>query len=444
VTSIRRRLLVWLLSGLTLGVAATGLRIYFQTLDEADQLFDYHLKSLASSLPNEAFRPELPTRPDLSDVEQGDFVLQIWDQSGVQLYFSHPSSHLPDRAELGYSTVVTERGPWRVYSMLAGDTVVQVAQPMNVRRGLAAGMALRAVMPLLLLLPVLGALIWLTVGHGLRPLRRLTSAVGQRTAASLEPLPDAGLPLEIRPLVSALNDLLARLGRALDSQKAFVADAAHELRTPLAALQLQLQLAERAKTDAARKSAFDDLREGLARASQAVQQLLTLARQEQSGAEPGFATVSLAKVAREAVAAHDPLAAQKEIDLGVSHDEPVTVAGDFEALRTLAGNLIENAIRYTPRAGTVNVAVRGENGRAVLEVVDTGPGIPESHRQRVFDRFYRMEGSEGPGTGLGLAIVRNIADRHGASVTLADRTEGPGLRVLVRFPRASARSRGGD
>jgi len=443
-TSIRRRLLVWLLSGLALGVAATGIRIYFQTLEEADQLFDYHLKSLASSLPDGAFRPDLPTRPDLSDVDQGDFVVQIWDQSGVQLYFSHPSSHLPDWAELGFSTVVTERGPWRVYSMLAGDTVVQVAQPMNIRKALAAGMALRAVMPLLLLLPVLGALIWLTVGHGLRPLRRLTSAVGQRTASSLDPLPDTGLPVEIRPLVAALNDLLGKLGRALDSQKAFVADAAHELRTPLAALQLQLQLAERARTDAERNAAFDDLRQGLARASQSVRQLLTLAREEEGGTKPGFATVSLAQVARDAVAAHDALAAQKEIDLGVNRDDPVAVAGDIEALRTLAGNLIENAIRYTPRGGTVNVAVRGENESAVLEVVDTGPGIPESHRRRVFDRFYRLEGSQGPGSGLGLAIVRNIAERHGASVMLADRAEGSGLRVLVRFPRASAQSRRGD
>jgi len=443
-TSIRRRLLVWLLSGLTLGVAAAGVRIYFQTLEEADQLFDYHLKSLASSLPNGAFSPDLPTRPDLSDVEQGDFVVQIWDQSGVQLYFSHPSSHLPDWAELGYSTVVTERGPWRVYSMLAGNTVVQVAQPMNVRKGLAAGMALRAATPLLLLLPVLGALIWLTVGHGLRPLRRLASAVGRRTASSLDPLPDTGLPVEIRPLVSALNDLLGRLGRALESQKAFVADAAHELRTPLAALQLQLQLAERAKTDEERKTAFDDLHAGLARASQSVRQLLTLAREEQGGAKPDFAIVPLAQVARDAVAAHDALAAQKEIDLGVSHEDPVTVAGDFEALRTLTGNLIENAIRYSPRGGTVNVTVRSENGSAVLEVVDTGPGIPESHRQRVFDRFYRLEGSQGPGSGLGLAIVRNIAERHGASVTLADRAEGSGLRVLVRFPYGPARPGAGD
>lgn len=437
-TSIRRRLLLWLLSGLTLGVAVAGFRVYVQTLNEADQLFDYHLKSLAASLPNEAFGPTLPTRPDLTDVDQGDFVVQIWDQSGVQLYFSHPSSHLPDRAELGYSTVSTERGPWRVYSMLAGGTVVQVAQPMNVRRSLAAGMALRAVLPLILLLPVLGALIWLTVGHGLQPLRRLTSAVGQRTASSLDPLPGDGLPVEIRPLVSALNDLLARLGRALDSQKAFVADAAHELRTPLAALQLQLQLAERAKTDAERRSAFNDLRQGLARASQAVQQLLTLARAEQSGAETAFATVDLAEVARNAVATHDPLAVEKGIDLGVSHVAAVTVAGDFEALRTLAGNLIENAVRYTPRGGTVDVAVRGESGAAILEVVDTGPGIPASHRDRVFDRFYRMDGSEGPGSGLGLAIVKNIADRHGASVRLGDRAGGVGLRVTVSFPRAGA------
>ena len=211
-TSIRRQLLLWLLSGLMLGVAAVGVRTYYQTLEEANDLFDYHLKQMAASLPGDAFVPVPPSGLEDPGIAE-EFVVQIWDRSGVQLYFSRPGSQLPQRAELGFSTVVTPRGSWRVYSALERSNVVQVAQPMSVRQELAAGMALRTVVPLLLLLPVLGVLIWLTVGRGMRPLRQIASAVAQRTPSSLHALPEADLPVEIRPVAHALNDLLARLGR---------------------------------------------------------------------------------------------------------------------------------------------------------------------------------------------------------------------------------------
>jgi len=447
-TSIRRRLLVWLLSGLLAGVVAAGIRMYVQTLAEADVLFDYHLKTIAASLPDEAFGPVPPSQGGDSD-----FVVQIWDQRGLQLYFSNPSSRLPERAELGYSTVETEHGPWRVYSALAGNNIVQVAQPMSVRRELAVGMALRAIVPLVLLLPLLGALIWVTVGHGLGPLRRLAVAVGQRTPASLEPLAEEAQPEETRPLVHALNDLLGRLKRALDAQKAFVADAAHELRTPLTAVQLQLQLVERARSDAERRAALDDLREGLSRASHLVQQLLTLARGEPGVAEQSFAAVDLADVARLTIAALHPLAAAKEIDLGLGHADSATVQGDLEALRVMLGNVIDNAIRHTPRNGTIDVAVRSQGSRATLEVTDSGPGIAPEHRERVFDRFYRVAGGRWPdesrrdeiqGSGLGLAIVKSIADRHGATIALGDGPEGRGLRFSISFPRVPEGTTGRD
>ena len=430
-TSIRRRLLLWLLSGLLLGVAAAGVRIYQQTLAEANDLFDYHLKQIAASLPSEAFGPLPPSRLEQQAIDDG-LVIQIWDREGLELYFSHPGSLLPQRAELGFSTVVTGRGSWRVYSALERYNVVQVAQPMSVRQRLAAGMALRTIFPLLLLLPVLGALIWLTVGRGLRPLRQIASALDRRTPASLHALPEEGLPVEVRPLVHALNDLLARLARALESQKAFVADAAHELRTPLTAVQLQIQLAERARTEDERGAAFAELRQGLTRSTHLVQQLLTLAREEPDLAERMLAPIDLAEVARLVVAEHDPLAAGKDIDLGISRQAPANVQGDFEALRVMLGNLIDNAIRYTPHGGRVDVAIMTIDGNPVVEVADTGPGIPEEERERVFDRFYRGSGTRIQGSGLGLAIVKNIADRHSARITLSS---GPGLRISVSFPR---------
>ena len=434
-TSIRRQLLVWLLSGLLLGVAAAGGRIYLQTLDEANELFDYHLKQMAASLPADAFSPLPPSRLEERFIAD-EFVVQIWDRSGAQLYFSHPGSRLPPRAELGFATVVTEQGSWRVFSAIDRNNVVQVAQPMSMRRDLAAGMALRSVVPLLLLLPVLGVLIWLTVGRGMLPLRQIATAVAQRSPSSLHALPEKGLPVEIGPVVHALNDLLGRLERALESQKAFVADAAHELRTPLAAIQLQIQLAERAVTDDERKAAFADLKQGLSRASHVVQQLLTLAREEPEAAESPRATVDLAEVARLVIAEHAPLASERNIDLGLAHEQRAMVRGDPEALRVMLGNLVDNAIRYTPPGGTVDVAVHAAERTAVVRVEDTGPGIPCEDRERVFDRFYRREGTAAPGSGLGLAIVKNIAERHGAAIALEDRTPGPGLRVSVSFPAA--------
>jgi two-component system OmpR family sensor kinase len=432
-TSIRRQLLLWLLSGLALAVVAAGVRIYTQTLAEANELFDYHLTQMAASLPNDSFGPLLPSPSNGSEARDG-LVVQIWDRNGLQLYFSQPASKLPQRAELGFSTVETPRGSWRVYSALEQNNVVQVAQPMSVRQELAAGMALRALVPLLLLLPVLGILIWLTVGRGLRPLDEMASALGRRTPDSLDALPQGGLPVEIRPLVQAVNDLLARLARALESQKAFVADAAHELRTPLTAVQLQIQLAERAKTDEERQTAFAQLKQGQSRAAHLVQQLLTLARQEPGVAPQVLSPVDLAQVVRLVVSEYAPLAAEKNIDIGISDDRQASVPGDFEALRVMLGNLVDNAIQYTPPGGTVDVALRLRDGNAVIEVSDTGPGVPEEDRERVFDRFYRRDTAHTSGSGLGLTIVKNIADRHHAGILLQNRGPAPGLRVCVTFP----------
>jgi two-component system OmpR family sensor kinase len=430
--SIRRRILMWLLSGLALAVVAAGARIYTQTLAEANELFDYHLKQMAASLPNDSFGPLPPSSLNEMEAEEG-LVVQIWDRNGLQLYFSRPTSKLPQRAELGYSTVETERGSWRVYSALEQNNIVQIAQPMRSRQNLAAGMALRALVPLFVLLPLLGILIWITVGRGLRPLDQMASALASRTPDSLDALPLDGLPEEIRPLVHSLNDLLARLARALESQKEFVADAAHELRTPLTAVQLQIQLAERAKTEEERKAAFAQLKQGQLRAAHLVQQLLTLARQEPGVSPQPQVAVDLAEVARLVVSEQAAHAAERNIDLGISRDEQAIVSGDFEALRVMLGNLVDNAIRYTPAGGAVDVGLRLSERTAILEVSDTGPGIAEADRERVFDRFYRREISQASGSGLGLAIVKNIAERHHASIVMRNRESGLGLRVCVTF-----------
>jgi two-component system OmpR family sensor kinase len=438
--SLRHTLLFSLLGALVVVFAVGGLATYAAARAEIDGLMDYQLRQLALSLRDQQFgRSAAP--PVTAPEESLDFVIQIWDNTGVQLYLSRPHSTLPSLAQLGYSTVKTDEGVWRVFSIPLLDHVIQIAQPMSVRSRMAADAALRTLMPLLALIPLFGALIWYLVGRGLRPLERLAREVATRHADSLDPLRAERVPQEAQPLVLALNHLLERLDQALSAQRAFVADAAHELRTPLAALQIQLQLCERATDEHTRGAALGELRAGLHRATHMVQQLLTLARQEPgAGTEPPRTRIALADIARLALADHAPLADARHIDLGAAELDDGIVMADAAALRTLAANLIDNAIRYTPDGGRIDIGVRISDAgtptaRCWLVVADSGPGIPPDERERVLDRFYRRAGQEPPGSGLGLAIVRSIAERHGARLVL-DTSPLGGLRVAVGFPVA--------
>jgi signal transduction histidine kinase len=334
---------------------------------------------------------------------------------------------------LGYADVDAGGLKWRTYGLQTLDGVIQIAQPVRVREVLARGAALRVVIPLLLLLPLLGAAIAGVVGSGLRPLRRVAGEVQRRNADSLTPIAAERLPQEVAPLVNELNRLLARLHAAFQAQRAFVADAAHELRSPLTAVRLQLQLLDRAPDEGARSEARANLGAAVERAIHLVEQLLTLARNEPRAIAQDLAPIALDQTAADGVADTHALALDRQIDLALEA-EPVTVVGDREALRTLVRNLVDNAVRYTPPGGRVRVRARAAAQGAVLEVTDSGPGIPAPERERVFDRFYRRTGTASEGSGLGLAIVKAIADRHGAQVRIDGGPEG-GLQVTVAFAR---------
>lgn len=454
-TSLRAALLGWLALGLLGAVIAAAIATYQRARDEANVLFDYQLQQMAASLTG---MPLAAGAPPGAPPGAGALVVQVWDRNGVQVYLSQPQSRLPQHAQLGFNTIVADTGLWRVFSTLAGQQVVQVAQPMSVRSALAASMALRTIVPLLAVMPFLAILVWFAIARALRPLDRLAAAVGTRSPGVLEPLPEGGLPREVTPLVHALNGLLERLEQALAAQRTFIADAAHELRTPLTAVHLQAQLAQRARTDEERYTAFAELTTGLDRATHLVEQLLTLAREEPGVAERPLAPVDLGALARNVVGEYAALAAVRGIDLGCTEGTitgSVVVSGDAQGLRTLLSNLVDNAVRYSAAGGRVDVSVAGGSGeRAALTVRDSGPGIPPAEYPRVFDRFYRAAGAPAPGSGLGLAIVKRIADRHGAVIELrsgiardaaiaatAATTNAPaggeGLAVTVRFPPQS-------
>ncbi|MEB0165150.1 histidine kinase dimerization/phospho-acceptor domain-containing protein, partial [Glaciimonas sp. CA11.2] len=367
--SIRSNLLLWLAVGLTAAILLAGVGLYFQARSEANELFDYQMKQIVASLPRQAFSPidsDHDTVPDLSD----DIMIQIWDNTGVVIYHSHTRSRLPLQAELGFADILQNNAIWRVYSAQIGNTVVQVAQPQRARQIIAAQMAIKTVSPLLLLIPLMGLLIWLVIGRGLAPIKRAAAEVQTRDFHSLAAIEDGGLPQEIQPLTQALNDLLARLGGAINAQRAFVADAAHELRTPLTALRLQVQLAERATTDDDRQASFSDLKRGLERATHLLNQLLTLARQEPGAFQQAVIESDLTALMQSVVGDFSTSAVARNIDLGITTATQANIVGNVDALRVLFNNLIDNALCHTPEHGVIDVSITTGVGEVIVTVRD--------------------------------------------------------------------------
>jgi len=432
--SIRGRLLAWLLGALVVAGLMMGYAAYRRAHQDLDELLDYQLQQLAFSLSRQSVAnvPVVPGMP----LPEPDFITQVWDRDGVLMFYSRPNFAIPMRPRPGFSNMDWNGQSWRVFTQLDGARIIQVAHPLRLRREMAADFARRAVLPLLALLPLLAVVIWVVVGRALTPLSSISTALRARTAAALEPLPQENLPEELVPLVGSLNDLLQRLQHALESQRQFVGDAAHELRSPLTAVQLQLSLLKRASDADERAAAIERLERGVHRSNRLVQQLLTLARQDPAAPDATLDEVDVDQLARELVSDYEPQAALNRQALRLE-TEPVLVRGDREALRVMLSNLIDNALRYTPADGSVTVRIMREGADVVIEVEDTGPGIAAEQRARVFDRFYRVPNATADeGSGLGLAIVKRVVDRHAGSVTLDDAAAGRGLKVSVRLPAA--------
>ncbi len=432
--SIRRQLLVWLLGGMLASTLLAGTMMFVKVRKETAELFDDQLRLIATSLPARIVEQH---QVDDDDELDDDISVQVWDPDGRLVYSANadPGPPRPTFRKNGHHAVVSDHKRWQVFTDTRHGHLVQVARSTDDRDKLAIKLAFRSLLPFLVLMPLLAIFILLVVSRSLRPLDQLARAVGRQSPSALKPLALGKTPPEVRPVVLALNDLLTRLELAMAAQRSFVADAAHELRTPLTALKLQLQLAERTVDEAQRAEAFVKLNQRLDRAAHLVHQLLTLARHEPQMAEQDFAPVDLGRLAGETVAEYDDMARDKNLDLGLDVTaDAATVSGHGDSLAILLGNLVRNALLYTPAGGKVDVVVGQRQGQAVLQVIDTGPGLSPAARLRVFDRFYREEGNGHAGSGLGLAIVKNIADTHGASIELADNPgAASGLMVTVTF-----------
>ena len=432
--SIRARLLLWLLATLAAAALLMGGLTYRNVLAETEALFDYQLRQMALSLRDQG--EIAPGQAGALTDEQLDFVVQIWTVDGRGVYASRAHSSLPERAALGFADITVQGQTWRTFGVATRERVIQVAQPRQIRRQLAANAALHSVLPLLIVAPALALLVWWLAAGTLAPLQRVAAGLRARDEQSLQPLATDGLPVEVAPLVAALNGLLQRLGTSLDAQRAFVSDAAHELRSPLTALTLQLQLLRRAPDDAARAAAIGALGAGIERAGRLVEQLLTLARAEPGAPLAMVGGLDLHELVRAAVADTVPLARARGTSIELMTEAmtgaPVRVRGNAAALTMLVRNLADNAVRHSPPGGQVELRVFVDGSAPTLQIDDNGPGIPAEDRVRVFARFYRRASDDAAGSGLGLAIVHSVAQRHGASVSLADSVLG-GLQVMVRF-----------
>jgi two-component system sensor histidine kinase QseC len=415
-----------LLTGVTLGWAAALALSYQDAHHEIDEIFDANLVQVAQLLL--ALANEYDDDDDIAHLS-GDFhkyqkkiVFQLWDEEGHLLLRSLHAPRRPLTTEVGFAEGRGHDGQhWRYFSQWdeGGDLRAVVAEDHEVRQELAGHIAGRLLIPALLGLPLLAAWIWFAIRQGLAPVGAIATQVAQREPQNLSPITPSVAPTELRPLLMALNSLLGRIDQALDNERRFTADAAHELRTPLAALAIQAQVAARARDAQERDHALAQIVEGSRRAGHLVEQLLTLARLDPSAALTAT-PVRLDKIAAEVCAAQAAAALAKDIRLELESGDGAPVRGNAELLRILLRNLVDNALRYTPSGGRVLIAIDLSPQGIRLRVSDSGPGIPPEQRVLALKRFHRLAGQAIEGSGLGLSIVAAIAELHGARLELGD------------------------
>jgi signal transduction histidine kinase len=438
VNSLRHRLLALLFGVIAVLSAAHATVTWRIARAEAREQSDLRLQQAASLVLRGRFAvPERPVTSGPGFDPRNELLVRVEDDT--TRWASHPEAALGSGPASGYSTVRTADGPLRVYSLQVGSRVVRVAQFEWVRDADARRAALRNLAPTALLVPALMLFAWVVVVRALRPLDALAARLRERDPGAGGRIGEAGLPRELVPVARALDALLARVDSLVSLQRAFVADAAHELRTPVTALGLQLEVLRRTPPGPEREARFARLEEGVARAARMVAQLLALARSEEDAMASAVGQIDVAAVCREAVAGVIGLADTARLTIEAELPEPpdsLLAAGDAGQLESMVRNLLENVVHHAPGC-VARIVMHRRAALLELDVVDDGPGIAATAREHAFDRFTRLPGSPPGGSGLGLAIVRSIAARHGGDVALLDGDgppSRPGLRVRVSLP----------
>lgn len=436
-SSLRRRLLLWLLPATFLAGLLASIGTYWGAVLELDDLLNDQMRYLAEHINVDPAEHVVLTdtgkKPSpLIDDNADEVLLQVWS-AGILSFTTDSALVLPPPVQTGLSDVQVGDQTWHTFVSQRGDKIFRVAQAQNRRWEELAGLALHLLWPVVSLIPLLALFLWFGISYGLKPLKTVATELSERNVNSLQSIASKELPSEVKPLVDALNDLLERLANAFTMQKHFIADAAHELRTPVAALSIQVELAQRATQDEDRQVSLSEVQAGVIRLTHLTQQLLTLARLEPDAQSPVMQSVDLSALCKSVISDQIRRAEALGIDLGLTGHAASSILGDFETLRILLNNLVDNAIRYAGARAKIDLAVRDTDQGVVLEVCDNGPGISAADRERVLERFYRGNNQSGSGSGLGLSIVKAIAEQHGAQVLLDFGANGLGLRVQIFF-----------
>ena len=427
-TSLRRRLLLSISLSIVLVGLVCGTIAYRQVGAETRTLLDDQLAQIARIAARTVDGSEVPGRGD------EDIVVSVWGADHTLKFSTSASLGLPLRAP-GYSEVLLQGEPYRLYSTVIGGRYISVAQPVDIRDDQAEAAALAAFLPLLVLIPVLGIVLAVVIRTLLKPVRELAAQVAQRDSFDRNGLAAAGLPAEVIPLVDEINRLLARQNAAAQRERQFVADAAHALRTPLAALQLQADVLEGATNPEEYAIRFKALRSGIRRAAHLSDALLSIARTKPA-AVMELAAVEVAGVLLQVIDLYQPAAAAAGITLRLSARTHAIVRADARRLLLIIGNLVDNALRYTPAGGEVQLQAQVAGGAVQIEIRDQGPGLSASDLTRVFEPFYRAAGDHGGGSGLGLATVNSMVQELGGQVRLQNRSDCGGLLACVTLPAA--------
>ena len=441
--SVRRQLLVLLLSAVSAAWVIAASVSYRDARHEVSEVLDAHLAQTASLI---AVQRDGDEDHDEVDTEHAPVLhrygrrvmFQVWEGGTALGLHSLNAPNTPlSPIRNGFTDATIGGARWRVFSTWDARerVLVQVAEHFNERDELATAVARNFVVPLAIALPVLGVVIWAVVGRAMRSLTHIDQHVASRTADNLTALDVADAPSEIGALVTSLNQLFGRIHGLIEQERRFTADAAHELRTPLAGIRAQAQVARGATNDAERARALDGVIAGCDRATHAVEQMLTLARLAPDAVSFQPTSVALDAVLHETISELAPAALAKRIDIELTHEEPVFVCGDAGLLAILFRNLVDNAILYSPPATIVHVEIAAGDATALVWIRDAGPGISAEQRANIGRRFYRAPGTHAPGSGLGLSIVQRIIDLHRGTMRLESPPTGVGLQVSIELPR---------
>ena len=450
--SIRLRLIIFLGGMLIIAWGGITASSIYSARKEVQELFDAHLAQSARvlysliqhemselSVEGDKNRPIDMNLSASGHFYEGKISFRVRDNKGKTWFVTQNAPELAINSDInGYANIQGDNDRWRVFILRDKvlDFTIEVTQSYQIRNELIMEITRQVVWPFIIVVPLLMLMIWVSVGRSLRPLQTVADEVQHRNPQNLEEIDLSNVPSEVLPLFISLNDLLGRLKKALSNERGFTSDAAHELRTPLAGIKAQAQVALRASNEVEKNTALRHVIIGIDNTTHLVRQMLMLARLDPDIPNRKFKPQDLSSILTEVAADVASLAVEKGVELEVREaHEKMMVEGRAEALSVLVRNLLDNAVRYTPAGGWVKAGISRSPDGLVLKISDSGPGIAEQDKDRIFDRFYRGLGTEQTGSGLGLSIVQRVVDLHAAKIEFQTGTgEGKGVMVKVTFP----------